>query len=439
MVMNEALNAFSVKNFDWIAENSSRIAAEQKNWNVLKFAIDCKIVGSPDALLAAQTTLEKMVDGGSQDPAVHYELAVMYRNAKKPAKAVRHAETAARLAGKSFHFNLFYAHMLYANGAWDEGGKQLEIVSPQNPEEVLQHGAIRDFGKYLRDHPKMKAQFVLECLRRKYYWNSTEGVAAKIEKAIADQAPFSLIRLGDGDGAHFSVSQEDEERYPSLQKLTRRQHTEFLLGKDVDPVFTGYSALTTKLAEYVSEADVLGIPYPTWVDHEYDTASPVTLKCLMNINRHFYERPVVHGLQLCDQQVHMDLHAKKSLDPILKKLKSVTVISCLDELPAKVSEKFGIFNVDLIKIPSETYAPHLYGEKHLGVSLHYPHAFWPTVQKLSVPHNGHVFLIAAGTFGKYYASIIKRFGGIALDLGSLVDGWMKMISRPGYDRFLEEE
>ncbi len=437
--MHEAQEYLSARKYEWIIENTARIAAAEKSANVLKFAIDCKIAGSADALRAAQAILEAMVANKSKDPAVHYELAVMLRNAKRLGKAVRHAETAANLAGKSFHFNLFYAHMLYANGAWDEGDKQLERVSPQHAEDELQRDAIGDFGRYLRDNPKAKAQYVLMQLRRKYYWNATEEVAAKIEKAIADQRPFSLIRLGDGDGAHFSVSQDDEDRYPALQKLTRRQHTEFLLGKDVDPVFTGYSALTTKLAEYVSEADVLGVPYPTWVDHEYDTSSPVTLKCLMNINRHFYERPVVHGLQLCDQQIHMDLHAKRSLDPILKKLKSVTVISCLDELPAKVSQKFGIPNVDLIKIPSETYAPHLYGEKHLRKSLHYPHAFWPTVQKLSVPHNGHVFLIAAGTFGKYYASIIKRFGGIALDLGSLVDGWMKMVSRPGYDRFLDEE
>ena len=42
-------------------------------------------------------------------------------------------------------------------------------------------------------------------------------------------------------------------------------------------------------------------------------------------------------------------------------------------------------------------------------------------------------LIAAGTLAKFYAATVKAHGGIALDVGSLVDGWMKIASRPGYE------
>ena len=158
----------------------------------------------------------------------------------------------------------------------------------------------------------------------------------------------------------------------------------------------------------------------------------------MNINRHFYENERIPGLSLCDQLIHIQLHTGRLIDPIMAELPRLTVISCLDELPARIREKFGIDDIELIKIPSETYAPHLYGETKLRRSLHYPHAFWPVIERLSVPHDGRVFLIAAGTFGKYYATVIKRHGGIALDLGSLVDGWMRLVSRPGYDVFASD-
>lgn len=38
---------------------------------------------------------------------------------------------------------------------------------------------------------------------------------------------------------------------------------------------------------------------------------------------------------------------------------------------------------------------------------------------------GRVFLIAAGLLGKHYCNIIKLQGGIALDIGSVLDSWAK--------------
>ncbi|MEN3238683.1 hypothetical protein PUR29_35165 [Methylobacterium ajmalii] len=376
--------------------------------------------------------LERIIEAYPNEPAARYELAFLLQESKRLLDACIQAEAAHRLAPDAFRFGLHFGHMLAANGAWAEADQVLRKVKAGNDAETAELLSIIDFARYLQETPRAKAVYLTRKLRDKYYWMNATEVADAMARVVEEGRPFSLIRLGDGDGAHFSAGPEDEAKYPHLHRRVRKQHTEFLLGVDNDPEFTGYTAVTKTLMRHVKEADILGISYSSWIEHEYDISSPVTITCLMNTNRHFYENERVAGLTLCDQIIHAQLHQDRLIEAVMRKIKSLTVISCLEGLPARISEMFGIDDIDLIKIPSETYAPHLYGEKHLNISKHFPHAFWPTVEQLSKPHNGRVFLIAAGTFGKYYATIIKRHGGIAFDLGSLVDGWMKLASRPGY-------
>jgi hypothetical protein len=62
---------------------------------------------------------------------------------------------------------------------------------------------------------------------------------------------------------------------------------------------------------------------------------------------------------------------------------------------------------------------------------HYPDQFNTINCSISRPLNGKLFLVAAGILGKFYCHTIKRNGGIALDIGSIADGWMNCDTRPG--------
>ena len=46
------------------------------------------------------------------------------------------------------------------------------------------------------------------------------------------------------------------------------------------------------------------------------------------------------------------------------------------------------------------------------------------LRDLVVPEPGAIFLVAAGLLGKVYCARIHELGGIAIDIGSLADGWM---------------
>ncbi len=50
---------------------------------------------------------------------------------------------------------------------------------------------------------------------------------------------------------------------------------------------------------------------------------------------------------------------------------------------------------------------------------------------LDRPLNGKLFLVAGGILGKFYCGRIKGSGGVAIDVGSLVDMWMGAETRPG--------
>lgn len=55
---------------------------------------------------------------------------------------------------------------------------------------------------------------------------------------------------------------------------------------------------------------------------------------------------------------------------------------------------------------------------------HFPTVYDRTLAELSVPRPGAVFLVAGGLLGKIYCDRIKQLGGIAFDIGAVVDAWM---------------
>ena len=148
---------------------------------ILTAAIRCKIDGQTDTAFAL---LQSAVSRYPDDPASQYEFAIMFRDRKQLALALRHAELATALAPRSFRLGLFFAHMLFANGAWTEGHRQVDALVPSDADEELERLATKDFGNYLCDFPRGKALYLTEKLRTKYHWMSANDVAGAIRGAV---------------------------------------------------------------------------------------------------------------------------------------------------------------------------------------------------------------------------------------------------------------
>ncbi len=73
-----------------------------------------------------------------------------------------------------------------------------------------------------------------------------------------------------------------------------------------------------------------------------------------------------------------------------------------------------------------------------GLGEHFPRYFEALRSELHVDFPGMLFLVGAGLFGKVYCQWIKERGGIGLDIGSVMDPWVGINTRPTVmaDRFV---
>jgi hypothetical protein len=413
-----------------VAERLQQVEREGRldSFDLLVAGIEVKEAGFRDV---GQRLFNMLLERDWAYAAGHYELAVLLRFAGRHMEAIHHARHAVHFAPGDFRYRLLHAHMLHAVGAHPEGDAEIARLKPASPDEAEQIGVLRDFGAYLHEHPRGRAQVIVQQVRDAFRWISTEEVAARINAAMDEKRGFSLIRMGDGEGAFTRAGAADEAKYARLYDWMRRDWAAALYGKTFDPHGTGYFPLVDTLADVSLRQDIVGVPYAAWIDHEYEISSIRGVPCVLNVHRSYLAtsgpRPLV-----CDQRIHVELHARGFVEPILRRAGSVGVISCHSQLPDRMKAAFGLEEVELFKIPGEKYTEGMRDADQM-TGEHFPTVFHDIVARLSRPHHGRVFMIAAGTLAKFYADVIKAHGGIALDLGSLVDGWLNISSRPGYD------
>jgi hypothetical protein len=101
------------------------------------------------------------------------------------------------------------------------------------------------FGAYLHEFPLSRALAMLLELKRRHRYLTTSELADTIHAALRAQAPFALVRLGDGEGAWFSPGATDEARYTPLCAQNRAEVTAIWFGMDFTPETNGFAALAT--------------------------------------------------------------------------------------------------------------------------------------------------------------------------------------------------
>jgi hypothetical protein len=134
---------------------------------------------------------------------------------------------------------------------------------------------------------------------------------------------------------------------------------------------------------------------------------------------------------MTDASVNIEMHR---LSPfyrdILTDIDFLGVISPHRDLAARLEARFRIPHVESHVIPGETRLP---GTSTPGGGTgHFPNRYTEILANLTVPRPGAVYLVAAGLLGKIYCSHIKQRGGIAIDVGAVVDAWMGFDTRPGH-------
>ena len=342
----------------------------------------------------------------------------------------RHARNAARL--ESLHarrpedrdLTLRLARAQVLAGRSGEAGRLLAGVEDEEAAQILA------FGAFLGETPIERALPLVGAARARPGFLATAAVAERILAAKAARRPFALVRFGDGEGGFVRVSESDEAAHRALYASNRAYWRRWWFGADF-PAADRFEALARELTESVSEADVLGIPYAGWIEHEYAFGNPPGVIGLVNIVR-WLDR---HGdrlgrTALASQTIHLDLAAADFFPRLLEGERAIGLISCFPELPGRLAARFGV-EVEFHKLPGEQHFRAKIGDA-AAEGEHFPAVYDAVTARLSRPLDGRIVLIAGGILGKFYARTVRRHGGIALDIGSLADVWAGKATRVGY-------
>ena len=226
-----------------------------------------------------------------------------------------------------------------------------------------------------------------------------------LKRHIKERRPLSLVRLGDGEGRLLGFPEivEKAELDFSLQIWFGRT--------DFDSA--DLAALAVQLRHATLAADILGLPRPTQAD------VPEWRAIFTPLERFDL---LANSPLLTDTAIHRYLQMGLFYRDLLEGLPFCGLITCRD-LTRQVARVFHIDHVEPYLIPGEVKHPGpLRGE-------HFPMRFLELRETLTVPFPGAVFLVGAGALGKIYCHWIKQRGGIALDIGSMCDGWQGTTGR----------
>ena len=261
-------------------------------------------------------------------------------------------------------------------------------------------------------------------------------ITQKLEK----REPFSLIRLGDGEGVLLSMCEQSPEIDSAYMALHLGEE-----GASLSRVLD----LKNRIVDAINDADMVGVRDDiVGVGFNQEYFELPSNQFLEKFRKNFKLRECEKDLpikgarriallhnslsmmelgirqQYCSSWVHYDFHLSGSLFSNLMSQKKIGLISSRQELCPLLEEIFDI-SVNYWSIPD------MYCDlKDDQIPEDYIQRLDCILQQKLVEFPGMLFLVGGGLYGKLYCGLIKSQGGIALDVGSLLDAWIGVHSRP---------
>jgi hypothetical protein len=232
-----------------------------------------------------------------------------------------------------------------------------------------------------------------------------EAVVDTILDHLESGRAFSAIRLGDGEGAAMDAPLEGESELATSQSV-------WWGGQQLGQADLDHIANALRIA--CEQADILGLPSSFQFG-----AHPRYRRVFNALTKWNWPRA---EQMLVDANLHWYLQLSGTMAPILRHRRVVGVIGCRD-LADAIQNIFHVGEVRTWMIRGETQFPGDVTEPH------WPGGFDRVMKTLSVAYPGQLFLVGAGVLGKLYCQRIKTLGGVALDVGSVLDGWAAVESR----------
>ncbi len=257
---------------------------------------------------------------------------------------------------------------------------------------------------------------------------SSQEAGDKIRSAAKERRPFCFVCLGGGEGGLLKLSPSTAD-----SAVSGDFPSQFGSEASVDTML----AIKDGLDRTLGVADLIGIRDDIWLANDYvSTLSEQDPDFFQKFLWHFPlragERNEIdeHGArrifrlfewaresypapaEACSKWVGYELAMSGFWDEFLRAQETIALIHPSPDLPAKLGGIIGV-RVESFLVPDAA----------AGQEPHDSAALSRVRGQLQENAAGKVFLVGAGPGGKEYLKIVKDNGGIALDLGELLDAW----------------
>lgn len=248
-------------------------------------------------------------------------------------------------------------------------------------------------------------------------FEDTVAVARRMSTVISERQPFSLIRLGDGEGNLLPYRTEWASHCAIDFATTRRAWWGQAAAIDGE-----YDMLQEMLIRAIDGADIIGIP------EVHRLANSMALnKNLRGLlaSHDFLAAKLAHDPSWFDGRIITSCHVHQSLaywgfwDLLIPKMREVSVITCHSALGEILSRRYGVAVISEYLLPPEAKFSTVFGRSPM--MRHFPERFQELMAELGALRNPGIVLVAGGILGKAYGECIRANGGVAIDIGSFAD------------------
>jgi hypothetical protein len=263
--------------------------------------------------------------------------------------------------------------------------------------------------------------------------NSHQLLRTRLLADIEQGIPFSLIRVGDGEGNVLFWGKNGAE-FPFLARLCMDRIWRVMFGRIQtrdelwDDLYEGISTAAMN-ARYV------GIPTPKQTENclrqlcetkeqDLDLRGTTGVASVWDWYRAATEVQSHDGQRVVEWHVHLPL--LEFYGELIRRAGNVSLITCYPQLLKHLHSRFGVDSGDVFLVPPQ--AANIKGTPDV---VHFPDAYKRIVDAIGKKDRGQqLFFVGAGLVGKLYCEEIRRAGGMAIDVGSLMDVWVGEGVRP---------
>lgn len=239
-----------------------------------------------------------------------------------------------------------------------------------------------------------------------------EGAYNKMRLAVERGNPFMFARYGDGEGIVLGYPNETpRDRY--VKRLDKWFGTKGMTDKDL-------KRFADQVRESVKHCDLVGVPETRHTHLNSDWRS---------VLRIIHANKLLHsGQEVCGMDVVLWVQRQRWIPKLIAGVDRLCCITCRDVRKELMRVCHGLKEIEFFYLPPQM-------KPMVGPDMANGMRHWPTLFN-AVPRwldqhcsPGQVFFIGAGGAGKIYAQMVKERGGVALDVGSLFDGWAGKLTR----------